>query len=187
MFQLSTVARALALAGSVALAGAAQANLVSNGGFETGSFSSWTQFGNTGFTSVSSLAPYVHSGTRGGQFGAVGSPGGIFQTLATTAGSTYVVSFWLSADSGTPNSMTFNWNGGADELTIIDSPGQAMTHYTFLLTATSAATDLRFNIQHNPAYYGLDDVSVNIPEPGSLALAGLALAGLALVSRRKQA
>ena len=186
MFQLSTVARALALAGSVALAGAAQAELVTNGGFETGNFSGWTSFGNTGFQSVSG-GRAVNTGSFGAYFGAVGSPGGIFQTLATTAGSTYIVSFWLGIDSGTPNSMTFNWNGGADELSFLNAAGQGLTRYTFLLTATSAATDLRFNIQHNPAFYFIDNISVNIPEPGSLALAGLALAGLALVSRRKQA
>ena len=189
MFKLSTIACALALVGS-AWSGVAQAAPVINGGFETGNFAGWTQFGNTGSTAVGIAAQYVHSGTYGSAFGAVGSPGGIFQTLSTTAGASYLVSFWLSIDSGTPNSMTFNWDGGADELSIVNGPGQGMTQYSYLLTASSAATDLRFNIQHNPAYYGLDDVSVTevvsaVPEPGSLPLAGLALGGLALGLRRK--
>lgn len=188
MVKMSHIARAAALIGAVVLAGSAQANLVTNGGFETGNFSGWTQFGNTGATGVTNSSRYVHSGTFGGAFGAVGSPGGIFQSLATQAGTTYQVSFWLSIDSGTPNSMTFNWNGGADELSLVNSSGQAMTRYTYMLTATGASTDLRFNIQHNPAYYGLDDISVTaIPEPGSLALAGLALAAVGAASRRKRA
>jgi len=45
-------------------------SLVQNGGFEAGSFASWTQSGNTGssaYTSVSTTASYVHSGTYGMQ------------------------------------------------------------------------------------------------------------------------
>jgi hypothetical protein len=193
MFKFSKVGRVMALVGALSLAGVAHAELVTNGGFETGNFSGWTQFGNTGATGVTStnfFGTYIHSGTYGGAFGAVGSPGGIFQTLSTTAGQTYLVSFWMSIDSGVPNSMTFNWNGGADELSLTNAAAQGMTHYTYLLTATGATTDLRFNIQHNPAYYGLDDVSVTevqVPEPGSLALAGLALAAAGAVSRRKRA
>jgi hypothetical protein len=41
-------------------------NLVGNPGFETGTFSSWTQFGNTGFTGVGTSSPdgtLPHSGT----------------------------------------------------------------------------------------------------------------------------
>jgi hypothetical protein len=187
MFKFSLIARAMALVGAVSLAGAAHAALVTNGGFETGNFSGWTQFGNTGFTGVTSPT-YAHSGTYGGQFGAVGSPGGIFQTLATTAGVTYRVSFWLSIDSGTPNSMTFNWNGGADELSLTNAAGQAFRQYTYFVAATAATTDLRFTIQHNPAYYGLDDVSVTaVSAPGSLALAGLALVAVGAASRRKRA
>ena len=39
--------------------------LVQNGGFETGSFSSWSQAGNFADCSVSASLPYVHSGTYG--------------------------------------------------------------------------------------------------------------------------
>lgn len=188
MFKLSLLAKAAAV-GALALTGVAQANLVTNGGFETGNFSGWTQFGNTGFTSVNcGASPYRNSGSCGGQFGAVGAPGGIFQTLNTVAQGTYAVSFWLSIDSGTPNSMTFNWNGGGPELSLTNAPGQGMRQYTFTLVATGAATDLRFNIQHNPAYYGLDDVVVRqVSAPGTLALAGLALLGVGVASRRQRA
>jgi hypothetical protein len=168
----------------------ASAELVTNGGFETGNFSGWTQFGNTGATGVVGASQYVHSGTFGAAFGAIDSPGGIFQSLSTTVGATYAVSFWMSIDSGTPNSMTFNWDDGADELSLVDAPVQGMTHYTYLLTASSASTDLRFNIRHDPNWYGLDDISVNqvnaVPEPGSLALFGLGATALGLIRRRRQ-
>src|SRR6266404_9344680 len=81
-------------------------NLVSNGGFETGNFAGWSQQGNTGFTGVagcfSSTCP--HSGSFQAYFGPIGSTGGINQTLATDAGSTYTVDFWLANDGGSPNS-----------------------------------------------------------------------------------
>jgi hypothetical protein len=180
MFKLSLLAKAAAV-GAFALSGVAQANLVTNGGFETGNFSGWTQFGNTGFTSVA-------CGAGVAQYRNSGNCGGIFQTLNTVAQGTYTVSFWLSIDSGTPNSMTFNWNGGGPELTITNAPGQSMQLYSYTLVATGATTDLRFNIQHNPAYYGLDDIVVRqVSAPGTLALAGLALLGVGVASRRQRA
>lgn len=179
--------RVAALAMAVALSGAAQANIVTNGDFETGSFSGWTQFGNTGATGVT--GGYAHSGSFGGQFGAVGSAGGIFQTLVTVVGQTYDISFWLRADSGTPNTFAFNWDGGADELVFSNSPGFAYQQFTYALTATSATTDLRFAIRHDPAYYGVDDVVVTarVPEPMSLALVAVALVGAGAASRKKRA
>jgi len=69
---------------------------VVNGGFETGDLSGWTQFGNTGGTSVMVCgAGCAESGAYGVNFGAVFTPGGIEQTLATISGQSYNISFWL--------------------------------------------------------------------------------------------
>ena len=76
-------------------------NLVSNCGFETGTFASWTQSGNTGFTGVD--AGSANSGAFGAFFGPIGSLGFITQNLSTTAGGTYDLEFWLRAAAGTPN------------------------------------------------------------------------------------
>src|SRR5262245_60755082 len=92
--------RAAVLAGlCVAAAGFASAQVVVNGGFETGDFTGWTQFGNTGFTGVQA-GPFGGINPHGGQFhaffGPVGSTGGISQVVpGTVLGGNYVLDFWL--------------------------------------------------------------------------------------------
>lgn len=179
---------------AVALIASVAANAVphevSNGGFETGDFTDWTQFGDTSFSGVDTFAP--HSGTYAAFFGPVGFPGGIFQTIETTPGRDYTIDFWLmnEADvsgSATPNFFSFNWDGGAAEFTLTDAPASGYTHYSFLLPATSTSTDLRFSFEHGPAFWDLDDVSTTVPEPGSLALVTLAGGLVALARRRRNA
>jgi hypothetical protein len=71
--------------------------------------------------------------------------------------------------------------GGTTLLDSHDTPNFDYREFTFTFTATSAATDLRFGFLEPPAFFYLDDVSVNeaIPEPGSIALVSMGLIGLA--------
>jgi len=162
-------------------------NDVQNGDFETGDFTGWTQFGDTTFTGVDTFAP--QAGTYAAYFGPT-SPGGIDQTIATSPGQGYVVSFWLQTEAdvngvATPNFFEFNWDGGPAELTIVNAPASPYTQYSFRLVASSSSTDLRFTFSDTPAFLDFDSVSV-IPEPGSLALLGLA-GGIAALARRRRA
>ena len=73
----------------------ARANLITNGGFETGDFSGWTVRGRD--NDVVGSVPFIppHSGNFQALFG-VGS-NSITQNVATKPGSSYVIDFWLAA------------------------------------------------------------------------------------------
>ena len=180
----------LSLAAAVALSCAtpAFANLVSNPGFETGDFTGWTQFGNLQATGVGTSSPSgvgPHSGEFLAFFGAVGSDGGIFQNLTTVAGQTYNLTFWLAVDSGTPNDFSVLWNGAfVTGGTDVGPSGYTQFSFTGLL-ATSSSTQLSFSFRHDPAWFELDDVSVErAPDGGNtLSLLGLAMVGICLIRR----
>ena len=143
---------------------AASAQLVQNGGFETGSFSAWTTNGNFSTTLVSSSSNYVHSGVYGAVLGPAGSPGFLSQTLATIPGQNYLLSFWLNNLSGaTPNQFSARWNG-AYVLNQTNLPAFGWTNLLFFVTATSSNTSLQFGFRNDQNYFGFDAVSVtNVP------------------------
>lgn len=176
----------LAAAAALSCATPAFANLVSNSGFETGDFTDWTQFGNTGFTGVDPF--YAHTGGFGAAFGPIGSTGGIFQSLTTVASQTYNLTFWLRNDGFPINSFSASWNGVVIPASVLINAGPfGYTMFSFTgLLATGAATDLRFTFQHDPSFWGFDDVSVTAATPdggNTLALLGLAMVGICLVRR----
>ena len=150
----------------------ANASLVNNGGFETGDFSDWTLSGNVGSSGVALLVE--HSGNYGAYFGALGSQTLLTQILATTAGASYDLSFWLENDGGSPNLFTVSWNGkviyGLANANAFD-----WTQFSFNVTANSASTPLVLGFQQDPTYFHLDDASVEqvaVPEV-STCLAGV--------------
>jgi hypothetical protein len=150
-------------------------SLVQNGGFETGDFTGWTlmgnavvstPFGTTVYNAIESSTDYplvVHSGTYGAFLGDT-QLATLSQTLRTVAGENYLLSFWLDNPTfGTIQQFRVNWNSGsiADALySSSNPPAFAWTNLQFIVSASALNSILQFGVENDPAYFGLDDISV---------------------------
>ncbi|HVM47815.1 MAG TPA: immunoglobulin domain-containing protein [Candidatus Acidoferrum sp.] len=133
-------------------------NLVQNGGFETGDFTGWTNMGDFKGVSVSSSAPYVHSGHFGAQMGPY-DYSYLSQSIPTVPGATYEVSFWLIPD-GYGYSAAF-WNNNQLPYPYY-LPAGNWTNLQFTVAATASSSILQFDFQDSyTTYMGLDDVTVS--------------------------
>lgn len=182
------LASATALAAFIAVPAYA-AELVTNGGFETGDFTGWTLAGNLGFSGVDTAA--AHSGTYGAYFGQVGSTGTLSQLLNTVAGQTYSVSYWLANTGGAPNSFQASI-GGVILQTFADSNAFQYFNFSFTAAASSSPTLLQFTFRQDPAYWNIDDISVQglagaIPEPATWGMMILGFGAIGATMRRRTA
>ena len=184
-----------ATAAAFSVAYPAKANLITNGGFETGDFSGWTVSATDNDMVVVGSVPLIppHSGN----FQALAGVGinSITQNVATTPGSFYVIRFWLAAKIFAQVDGAFSVSWGALSVTSgLTPPGiHPYTEFTFTVPALSPTTALQFqfsdpNITSNTYY--LDDISVNpagvgVPDGGStVSLLGCALLGLVALRRK---
>jgi hypothetical protein len=176
------------LAGLTAFA--AQAQLVTNGGFEQRSFAGWTPVGDTGFNDVPCAGagdPTVFEGACSAAL----AGGTIQQTIDFgTAGQAWTLSFAIAGD-GSPNSSFSALFGGQTLLSLASLPAAGYTAYTFSGLATAATATLAFSYA-SPVFgtLYLDGVTLSavtpIPEPETVALMGAGLAALAFVRRRRK-
>jgi Pro-kumamolisin, activation domain/Immunoglobulin domain len=135
--------------------------LVQNGGFETGSFSSWGESGNFIDCSVSRTSQAVHTGSYGALLGPSGSLGYLSQTLPTVPGQLYLLSLWFDSPDGlSPNEFMVAWNGTPlfDE-TNIGAIG--WTNLQYYVMATGSNTVLEFGFRDDQSFLGLDDISAS--------------------------
>lgn len=123
---------------------------------------------------------------------------GITQTVATTVGQAYLLSFWLGNADGLgnsnyllPSALNLSINGGAAQ-SFSNSDSTTFTlnwkQFSTGFVATSASTTLSFLNATGvaDAETGLDDVMlIAAPEPATAALALAGLAGLWLRVRRR--
>ena len=188
----------------------ARADLVVNGGFETGDFTNWTTSSNfDSFTTfvTTNVDGYVpNSGSYFAALGAVNSDQTLSQNLATTVGQTYQLSFAL-ASNGSPNNFSATLSSTVNGIvstqtaypvnSVPATPFNSATatytytNITYDFTANATSTTLQFSFQDYPAYLALDSVSVNaIPEPSGFALITISVVCLAIgyaLLRRKLA
>ena len=170
----------------------AHANMVTNGGFETGDFSGWLSSIDPVWDGVDSNAP--QAGTYAAFFGNPGGNSTISQMLATVAGTTYNIRFWLMAEAdpngvAAPNSFSFDWDGAPGAPAMVDAGPFGYTQFDYQLVASSSLTTISFSFSDTAAFWDFDSVDVtampnSVPEPTSLALVFAALGVLVAAKRR---
>jgi hypothetical protein len=179
---MEPIMKKFAFLGALALvAASAQAQLVTNGGFETGDFSGWTQFGDTSFTDIWDFDS--HGGEFNAYFGPL-QPGGIEQVIAASAGDQIQVSFWARSElGGTPNTLLAELDGQVF-VAEFDLTEPDWTEYSAVITVNNDNPTLRFTIANPNDYTDLDDISATlVPAPGAAALLGL---GTFMAARRRR-
>jgi hypothetical protein len=106
----------------------------------------------------------------------------LFVDTNPTATSTLVQLFNLSPFTGGDSwNMEMAFGGAA----FTGLPGNVLQGTYDFNPYASSSTAFSLRLSDSTGVLTQSDITVNVPEPGGLALAGLALAGLALVSRRK--
>lgn len=109
------------------------ADFVINGGFENGDFNGWTLSGDPSVNFVQ--GGFVHTGDYAAWFGETGDLGHLTQTLPTTAGTSYILSFWFAGSGDDPSEFTASI-GGSTLLDLVNPPFNVdYIQYAFTFTA----------------------------------------------------
>ena len=187
MKPLPKVLLALTAVAALSFAYPAKANLITNGGFETGDLTGWNHTGEY-FVGGTTDGISPHSGNYQGFDSGGDFSGAISQGITTTPGTAYTINFYLAASQsqGLGGTVILSW-GGNTVFNHLFTSAFGYTEYTFNVTATNASTFLLFDFEGSERFF-LDDVSVNlatVPDAGStVSLLGCALLGLAALRRK---
>ena len=188
----------------VALGSQAQANLLTNGNFNTGDFTGWwTWVDEPANTSAEVQSTYNYDGTYNAKLSSwntawpTNGPVAVGQTFDFTGGADYSLSFVYSTqwtDWGTADYLIKYYDAGWTELVDYEwdtlfyqeaGPTDWVSVYLeFTTPATTAHVDVQFRAYDWADAVYFDDVVV-IPEPATLILLGVG--SLVVLRRRKKA
>jgi hypothetical protein len=115
---------------------------------------------------TNNFSPAVHSGSYGGKFGQVGSIGYLSQTISTTPGQSYLLSFWLDSSANpnpprktTPNQFLVSWAGNT-LLNLTNIAVIGWTNLQFVVSASATNSVLQFGLQDDTWALGLDEITL---------------------------
>ena len=159
------------------------ANIVTNPGFETGDLSGWSLSGTNSSPQDNGIyygvdAADAHSGAFGAYFGPIGGVLSLQQTLSTSPGTSYDLTFWLAQSVNTPQGYVNSFSVVFAGITLYnqaDVPAGPFTQYTFDATPPSSSSVIAFNFRNDTGFFSLDDISVVpasvvVPEPAAVSL-----------------
>jgi len=164
-------------------------NLVQNCGFETGDFTGWTtgEISFSQYVDTAANSVQVNSGLYAAQIAGFSfGPDTLTQTIATTVGQLYSLSFYRYQGLFGPTiSLDVLWNGNPVFSELNPGPPEQYQQFSAQVVGTGSDT-IQFVSANDPDFTFLDDVTLSsVPGPATLALLGLGLAGLGFL-RRKQ-
>ena len=177
---ITTMKKAYSLAAAcgllLAITAISRADLVINGGFETGDFTGWTTGGTLEVKPGAPGSNFVNTGSHGVTLGAAL----LSQAFVTTPGHVYDLSIWMNEiPLGGVGLLEIKWDNwsvppGTDygTITLLNSfampdpiVGPGWAKYDFMILALGNVSTLEFNAQTQAVTYpnniGIDDISLN--------------------------
>src|SRR5581483_5011043 len=162
------------------------ANLIVNGGFETGDLSGWSDIDPVSDFASNGTTPFI--GNYAAFLGEVGGDSALSQTITTQADHSYTLSFWLSNDvdpnvsEDLHNDFSVLWNGLSVGFSLLDAPAGELQQYTITgLTGAADLSTLELDARNDPGYWHLDNAVLTDddapPLPGDFVNTGTISAG----------
>jgi hypothetical protein len=169
---------ALVVAALLGAATAARADVIQNGGFETGDFTGWSAAGDMDVTNATQFGLSAYQGQYYAQ--AFNGADILDQTVTDTANQQLTLTFYVANVNITGSVGTFfaYWNNQL-LAQIITSQTFGWTEYSYTVMATGSDTLTFLTSQSLPGSFwaidGVTGIPQSVPEPGTLALVGTGL------------